>query len=266
MFEGKKIQDIRNKKNIDEQLRSQGVCLDIVNNPRYQSILSRISSMIMSNRIREFSTNVDSEGNVILTQSEDNRVVMCMKYYIDKKEECLKRIKIDYDLRGCESKKRISTYNEYGIEESMMLIQNFGNERYLSRTSRLEGRPDLIKIERISEDGEPKRLSDVYQSRIFFVALEDIDPDEIDIDPLETSPFAFLGKAGLPPNYYVDVTPEEAEMLDEGVEPFLPEEERESQFKLYRETNKTYCRTSAFEEGIADMLGIEIRLIDFDDE
>lgn len=261
MKENKKVLDIIAKRNIDEQLRSQGVSRGIIDNPRYQGILSRISAMTLSNRINEFSTMVDAEGNVVLTQSENNRPVLYMKYYIDENDGSLKRIKIEYDYRIRGNITKISTYNEDGIEEKMQLREEYGDETYLSETTRVEGRPDIIKIARISKKDEVKRLSDVYQSRIFFAALEDIDPDEFDIDPLEVRPLAIAGKGSIPP-IYMDISPEETDMLKEGIEPFLPDDERGKMLKEYKRTNKFYCRTTVFEKGIANMLDIDSRTID----
>lgn len=262
MFESKKIEDIKNKDLVDRQLREQGVATSITNNPRYQSVLSRVSYMLMHPEKRnDFSINVDSEGNIVLIQSSNKIPIMCMKYYVDKNDDNLKRAKIEFDTEGKENIKTISSYDLFGIEQGLLLIQNIGDERYMTRTTRLGNRPDVIKIERINQGKETQRLSDVYQSRIFWAAFEDINPDEIDIDPLETNPLAFLGKGGLPPTY-VDLSLEEAAMIKNGIDIGLSKVDREDQFKLYRQTNRNFMRTTVFEEGVADMLGIDSRTID----
>lgn len=256
----KKVQDIRNKANVDKQLREEGISLLILENPRYQSILSRISYMMMNEAVgKEFIVNVDSEGNVVLSQTSNGKNVMGMKYYIDKKDKALKRVKVEFDVLGEERVKTISTYDSDGIETCLLLDQKIDDERYLTKTTRLETRPDLIKIERIDQIGEDKkRLSDIYQSRIFWAALEDIEPDSIDVDPFNIYYFDLYG---FPPRYR-DVSPLEIELIKSGIAFALSQEEREEQFKLYRKTNATFHRTTVFEEGMADMFEIDSRTID----
>lgn len=260
----KKVQDIRNKKEIDKQLREAGISTLIVENPRYQSILSRISYMIRNEWARkDFSVDIDSSGNVVLTQTENGQPVMVMKYYIDQKDKCLKRVKLKFNVLGEEEIKTISTYNSDGIETSVLLEHKIDyDEKYLTKTTRPEGRPDLIKIERIEQSGKEKnRLPDVYQSRIFWAALEDIAPDAIDVDPFDIYRFQLMGF----PQTYQDVEPLEEELIRSGIieiASLLELGDRTEMFKLYRTTNATFNRITSFEEGIADLLEVDMRTID----
>lgn len=256
----KKIEDIRNKEIIDKQLRGEGISPLIANNPRYQSILSRISYMMMNEKKRkDFVVNVDN-GNVVLSQSSNGKKIMGMKYYIDKKDNCLKRVKVEFNSLGEESIKTISNYDSDGIETCLLLDQRIDyDDRYLTKTTRLDARPDIIKIERIEQVGkDKKRLPDIYQSRIFWAAMEDIEPEAIDVDPFNT---CFFDLYGFPPTYR-DVSPLEVEVIQSGILLSLPQKDREDQFKVYRQTNATFYRTTVFEEGIADLLDVDSRMID----
>lgn len=257
----KKSEDIRNKELVDKQLREEGISPLIANNPRYQSILSRISYMMMNKWVRkDFVVSVDGDGNVVLSQSSNGKNIMGMKYYIDKKDNCLKRVKVEFNSLGEESIKTISTYDSDGIETCLLLDQRIDDDdRYLTKTTRLESRPDIIKIERIEQLGkDQKRLPDVYQSRIFFAAMEDIEPEPIEVDPFNT---CFFDLYGFPPTYR-EVSPLEVEVIQSGILLSLPQKDREDQFKVYRQTNATFYRTTIFEEGIADLLDVDSRMID----
>lgn len=257
----KKSEDIRNKALIDKQLREAGISKAILDNPRYQNILSRISYMMRNEGARkEFVVNVDNDGNVVLSQSSKGKNIMGMKYYIDKKEKCLKRVKVTFNSLGEESIKTISTYDSDGIETCVLLDQKIDyDDRYLTKTTRLESRPDIIKIERIEQVGkDQKKLPDIYQSRIFWAAMEDIEPEAIDVDPFDT---CYFNLYGFPP-VYRDLSPLEVEVIQSGILLGLSQKDREEQFKVYRQTNATFRRTTVFEEGIADLLDVDSRMID----
>ena len=154
----------------------------------------------------------------------------------------------------------VSTYDEEGMEENLMLEQKWPDGvKYYTNTTRVPDRIDMIKIERIEEkDGKRVRLEDFYQLRNFCVAYEDINPGVDEIDPLDAIHMSLLG---VPP-IYRDLEPDELEIIDKCDGEIFPldDEHKEKQLMDCIETNKFYGRSRRFERAIARYLDIEDRL------
>lgn len=273
MFEAEKIVSAQNIEFLNEYLHQKGVMEEISKNPRYQSILWKLSNMLRKNEIKTFSSEatktldsivrVDEDGSISLIEGFlQNRSVVTCKYYFDESENKLKRIRVqkcndeNYIMGNVFNSDKyddyisVSTYNEDGIEESLAIEQTTSYGKYFSKSTRVPNRIDMIRIERYRQENEDlKRLEDVYQIRSMQAALEDIEPDAEDIDPFNTMHFDILGL----PASYRDLEFEEQEVVSKmgGKILPLPEVERQRKFQVYKELNEKYGRTKAFEKGIA---------------
>lgn len=274
MLEKDKVETIRNKDMIGEYLFERGLSSNIMENPRYESILWKLSNIL---RKMKLSYNIDSaksylssiisieeDGSIIILEGEGpNNTIVSSKYMYDIEDDKLKRLRVESRADGVPNIQTISIYNDDGIEESVGVEQNVENGKYFSKATRVKDRIDIIKIERLEQEGKKlQRLPDVYQKRAFWAALEDIDPDAETIDPYGIMHFDILGI----PDIYVDLTPEEnARVAQDGGKIFpLPEEQRAKQLSDYKQNNDNYGRTKAFEKGVAKYLVVKDRIIDED--
>lgn len=274
MLEKDKVETIRNKDMIGEYLFERGLSSNIMENPRYESILWKLSNIL---RKMKLSYNIDSaksylssiisieeDGSIIILEGEGpNNTIVSSKYMYDIEDDKLKRLRVESRADGVPNIQTISIYNDDGIEESVGVEQNVENGKYFSKATRVKDRIDIIKIERLEQEGKKlQRLPDVYQKRAFWAALEDIDPDAETIDPYGIMHFDILGI----PDIYVDLTPEEnAKVAQDGGKIFpLPEAQRAKQLSDYKQNNDNYGRTKAFEKGVAKYLVVKDRIIDED--
>lgn len=274
MLEKDKVETIRNKEMIGAYLFERGVSSNIIENPRYESILWRLSNIL---RKMKLSYNIESaksylssiisieeDGSIIILEGEGPKnTIVSSKYVYDTADDKLKRFRVESRAGGVPNIQTVSIYNDDGIEESVGVEQNVENGKYFSKATRVKDRIDIIKIERLEQEGESlHRLPDVYQKRAFWAALEDIDPDAETIDPYGIMHFDILGI----PNIYVDLTPEEnAKVAQDGGKIFpLSEAQRAKQLSDYKQNNDNYGRTKAFEKGIAKYLAVKDRIIDED--
>lgn len=88
--------------------------------------------------------------------------------------------------------------------------------------------------------------------------MEDLNPNLIEMDPLETN---LLLKYSSPPEFYSEVRNRNFmvdEMLKNG-KIALPEQTRQQNFDYYQEVNEQYGRTSAFEKGMAKLFMVRNR-------
>lgn len=283
MLEDKKILGIQNRQFIDEYLKRRGISQYILQNPRYQSILWKISNMLVKGNKKANSSetkelldsilNFDDNGNIIFIEGVGkNSTLITCKYYIDELDGKLKQLRVvnnysetevdmcqsEYNVGEIENYKTVSEYNNDGLEECLSTEQATSYGKYFSKVTRFPNRPDIIKIERIEKIGDSlKRLDDVYQIRSFQVALEDIYPTRDEIDPFDTMHFSILGL----PKIYIDLTMEEQSIIlkNNGRLKPLPETERMERFKEYKRLNALYARTTAFEKGMAKALFVRNR-------
>lgn len=276
MVEDRKIEIIRNKELLKEYFYERGLSFEIMDNPRYETILWKLGNMIskmgLSSDISKaisYVTNIidiDADGNLIMTETGDlDKTIVTSKYEYDAQTEELKMFRVEMGPDSKILRKTISVYNEDGIEECLGTEQPLEDGGvYFSKATRLKNRIDVIQIQRMmkTEDNE-ERLTDVYQQRVFWAALEDIEPDLATVDPLEKEP---LMKLGMPP-IYQDLPVQVMQKISEngGNAYPLPESEREEQLKFYKETNEHYGRTKAFEKGIAKALIVKDKSIGYNE-
>lgn len=276
MVEDRKIEIIRNKELLKEYFYERGLSFEIMDNPRYETILWKLGNMIskmgLSSDISKaisYVTNIidiDADGNLIMTETGDlDKTIVTSKYEYDAQTEELKMFRVEMGPDSKILRKTISVYNEDGIEECLATEQPLEDGGvYFSKATRLKNRIDVIQIQRMMKTGDnEERLTDVYQQRVFWAALEDIEPDLATVDPLEKEP---LMKLGMPP-IYQDLPVQVMQKISEngGNAYPLPESEREEQLKFYKETNEHYGRTKVFEKGIAKALIVKDKSIGYNE-
>jgi hypothetical protein len=269
-LETKKIENIKNIEFIKEYLKRTNLSSRIISHPRFDSILWKISSLIRKADVRAFSQEainllnsilvIKADGSISIFENKGkNAFVSSTKYYFNEEDMKLRKILCEPKIDGTEEN-WVSTYDEDGIEESLMLEQKWPNgSKYYAKTVRVPGRIDMIRIERIEEEnGSRERMEDIYQLRTFCVAYEDINPGIDEIDPLDAIHMSLLG---VPP-IYRDLEPDELEVIEECDGEVFPldDESKEKQLMDCIETNKFYGRTRKFEGAIAKYLDIEDRL------
>ncbi len=267
--EKEKLETEQNKHFLEEYLYERGISTEIAENPRYDSILWKLSNLIRKSEFKAYTDSakelmnsivqIDEAGSIIMLEGlnkEGNLITS--KYYIDNEDVSLKRTSME-TAKG--EKEPIcvtsSSYNEDGIEVMKETKQKTDFGIYFSRATRLDNRIDMIKIERAEQSikGDASKLPDMYQIRLFQVGMEDIEPNMEEVDPLNVMRFDILG---MPP-IYEDVSLDELSTLrdkDGKVMP-LPEQYRQQVLEKYKELNKDYFRTRAFEKGIAKMLVVK---------
>ena len=274
MQEDKKVELIRAKEAVDEYLYGRGLSGEIVENPRYDSILTMLGLRLVNegkttytsfvHAILDKIVYIESDSVImILEGSGSNGTAITSKYYIDSQDgDKLKRLRLQAKNEKEVVCATISTYNEDGLEESLSTEQNLENgDVYFSKASRDLRRPDVIKIERMKQSGEDlTKLPDVYQLRTFMPALEDIYPDRLVVDPFDTMHYSFLGM----PDIYRDLTKDEIGLINMngGIVTPLSEKYREEQFMEYKRLNSYYHRTKVFEKGFANALDLDDRTLD----
>lgn len=273
MFESEKIITVQNIEFIGEYLYQRGISEEILENPRYQAILWKLSNILRKSDIKSFSpeskkildsmVRVDEDGSIYFIEGVlQNRSIVTCKYYFDETDNKLKRIRVQkcpdenyimgnvFNSDKYDDYTSVSTYNEDGIEESLAIEQNTLDGKYFSKSIRVPNRIDMIKIERLRQQKDDlKRLEDIYQIRSMQAALEDISPDAEDIDPFNIMHFDILGL----PDTYRDLNFEEQVLIanTNGKILPLPETERKKKLQRYKELNVKYGRIKAFEKGIA---------------
>ncbi len=263
MLEDKKIKSIQNREFINEYLIKKGISHLIVKNPRYQSILWKLSNLLDKSNKRPFTddaitfldliTKIEEE-TIYFMESPKYGSIISNKYYIDNEDNKLKRLRIE---KGpYENISTISTYNEDGIEICLETKQILGYETYFSKTTRVPNRIDMIKIERLKKIKEQLiKLEDVYQVRVRQFALEDINPDAEEIDPFDIMYFSISRV----PEIYEDMSLKDQLIIEENQGKALPplEQYRQKHLQVYKELNEQFGRTTSFEKGIAKLLLIK---------
>jgi len=274
MLEDKKVETLRNKEMISEYLYERGISSEIMDNPRYESILWKLSNMLRKMKLsssiegaKSFLntiTTIEPDGSIIILEGEGpEHTIVSSKYMYDTNSENLKRFRVESRADGVPNIQTISVYNDDGIEESLGLEQNIENGKFFSKATRVPNRIDIIKIESMRQEGENlERFPDVYQKRFFWAALEDIDPDAETIDPYDIMHFSIIG---LPPIYEDLSLEEQRKVATDGGNIFaLPEEHREKQLSDYKTNNEHYCRTKAFEKGVAKYLIVKDKTVEYE--
>ena len=271
MLEDKKILGMQSREFINEYLVARGISSDILKNPRYQSILWKISNILIKENKRNYSEEAkefldsivkfdDAKNISFIEEIDENSMIITCRYYIDELDGKLKQIRSeknytlsenplnDYNRRDdCIT---VSEYNSDGIEECLSTEQTVSFGKYFSKATRVPNRLDVIKIERIKLINDNlTRLDDIYQIRCMQVALEDIYPTKEEIDPYDIMHFSVLGF----PKIYKDLNYEEQLMMSRTNGKVLPlsENDRIERFKEYKRLNEMYGRTKAFENGMA---------------
>lgn len=267
--EKEKIETEQNKHFLEEYLYERGLSTQITENPRYDSILWKLSNLIRKSGFKAYTDDAKELINNIVEIDETESIIMLeglnkegnlitSKYYIDIEDEQLKRTRME-TARGVSEPVLVesSVYNNDGIEVLREIKQKNDDLIRFERITRLENRIDMIKVERVEQraSGTIQKLADIYQIRCFQVGIEDIEPDMEEVDPLNVMRFDILGV----PKIYDNLSLDELRALSNSagkVMP-LPEQYREQKLEEYKRLNKDYCRTRAFEKGIAKMLVVK---------
>lgn len=162
MLEDKRIEVIRIKEYITEYLFGRGISTDLQDNPRYEAILWKLSNMIRKVSPKGFSDeakqllgsiiNIGTDGSLIIIEGAGkNNTLVSSKYYFDRNDNKLKRLRLETAPGGKVNCMTIGTYNSDGIEVSLSTEQNTLIGKYMSRATREPNRIDLIKIERFKQ-------------------------------------------------------------------------------------------------------------------
>ncbi|MDE5539454.1 MAG: hypothetical protein K2J20_03085 [Bacilli bacterium] len=262
--------ELENQQNIEfirTYLLKTSLSSKITSHPRFDSILWKISSLLSRAGTKAFSQEAINLLNSIIIIQKDGSIVILenkgksehlssIKYYFDDKDMCLRRVFCEPSYDGAETT-YISTYNEEGLEESLLIEQKcIDGAKYYSKTTRIPERIDMIRIERIMEQGNKRELlEEKYQIRTFCVAYEDIKPTADEIDPLDRIHFYLMG---VPP-IYRDLEPEELKIINDCNGEIFPldEEHKLTRITDYIERNKFYGRIRNFEGAVARYLSIE---------
>lgn len=266
-LERKKLENSQNLEFVRTYLAKTNLSGEIAKHPRFDTILWKISSLMRKAGVKAFSEDaitflssnliITKDGSIVIIENNGkNNFVVSTKYYFDENDATLKRIVCDKENDGSETT-TISTYDDDGIEESSMIEQrHLDGSKYYSNATRVPGRIDMIRVQRISEqNGEREVLADVYQIRTFCLVYEDIDPKEDEIDPLDIVHIFSFGV----PSMYRDLDRDEINFIDDcGGDIFpLDDESKLSQLTDYIEKNKFYGRSRKFEGALARYLDIE---------
>lgn len=268
--EEKKLEIVRIKEFVDQYLYERGISSYISEHPRYDSILWKLSNFLRKSGCKGYSDkakellssiiSIESNGSLILFDGiSPEEAIVTSKYYVDSTDDKLRRLRNEKDRNGNIQTVTINFYNDDGIEEILSTEQTTNKGKYFSKAMRLPNRLDIIKIERIrSENGDLKKLEDIYQGRTFLVGLEDIYPDIEEVDPLDTMHFSLLG---MPP-IYKDLSRDMQQTLkqNKGKLPPLLESQRQELLEEYKRLNEMYGRTRAFEKAMAKALVVKSNL------
>lgn len=257
------INFLRSNHLVQECLEHKPIHAEFKNNPRFQSIIWHIS--VMLNRAGlDFSdkkatewidTNITigEQGEIIYILSPEDRYYLAhspeglqfVKYFFD--QNGLKRSVVEVGKNNKRNLQILSSYNEDGIEESQ-IVEDF-EANYISNLTRVKNHPELRRIIDYSKN-EEKIKSVEYEQRTFWVALEDLNPNLIEVDPLETNPLLKYGNS----HFYDTLS-----IKNENQIPALPEMRREELFQDYKNLNRNYHRTTDFEKGIAKLFCVRNR-------
>ncbi len=267
------IQMIRSNHFVQEFLEQRRITEEIKRNPRFQSIIWHISVMLKQQGLDftkqeaiewiQNNIKIGEQGKEIMYAISEkdgyypNNLIphiQFVRYFYD--QEGMKREVTELDENRKQTLQILSKYNEDGIEETQFVDDKQGD--YISMIQRVENRPELISIADYNK--ETKQLTAInYEKRFFWVAWEDISPNLIEMDPMETN---LALKYGRTQAYEPFSAKERKQMQLSGnrILP-LPEQEREKQLQYYKELNEQYHRTRIFELGMAKMLNVRNREI-----
>ncbi len=267
------IQMIRSNHFVQEYLEQREIAEEIKKNPRFQSIIWHISVMLKRQGIDftqkeavkwiQDNIKIGEQGKEIMyvISGEDGYYptnfasrVQFIKYFCD--QEGMKREVAEVDEQGEQTLQILSKYNEDGIEESQFVEDK--QSESISIVQRVENRPELKSI--AEYDKKTKQMINIdYEKRFIWVALEDLSPNLIEADPMETNPLLkFGGKQFYQP--FSSIDRKQIQLTGNRILP-LPEINREEQLQYYKESNENYHRTKVFEKGIAKMLMVRDRNI-----
>ena len=271
MLEDKKVDLIRAKEAVDEYLYGRGVSGELVEHPRYDSILTMLAQKltvygkknygIAVHEVLDKIIYVEADMSIMILEGEGpNGTAVTSKYYIDSQDGGkLKRLRLQAKNEKEVVCATISTYNDDGIEESLSTEQNLDNgDIYFSKATRDLKRPEVIKIERMKQvNDELTKMPDIYQFRMFMPALEDIYPDRDVVDPFDVMHFSFLGM----PDIYRDLTKDEIGLINMNGGKITPLSDKYKKELLdeYKKLNAYYHRTKVYEKGLEKALEIKDR-------
>lgn len=272
MEDDKKQEDIiyilRSNHFVQEYFEQNSVNIEIRRNPRFQSIIWHVSVMLKQQKINfakkeavewiHDNIQIGEQGEIMYMLSEKDgyfplgstRAIQFIKYFCD--EEGLKRGVKEINEKGHETLHIISNYNQDGIEEKQTIYDK--KSGYINVYERIKNRPELRRL--VEYDQNKKMINSIeYEKRIFWVALEDLNPNLIEVDPIGINPLLRFG--GTP--FYEEFSNEDKKQVENTRNRILPltEKNREEQLQYYKRLNKHYCRTTAFEIGIAKMLSVK---------
>lgn len=215
------IQMIRSNHFVQEYLEQGGIAEEIKKNPRFQSIIWHISVML-------------KRQGIGFTEQK------AVKWIQD-------NIKIGE--QGKETLQILSKYNEDGIEESQLVDDKQSD--CIAIVQRVKNRPEWNSL--TDYDKKRKQIINInYEKRNFWVALEDLNPNLIEVDPIGTNPLLKYGR-GQFYEFFSSTETEKMRLMGSQILP-LSEINREEQLQYYKELNEKYHRTKVFEKGIAKML------------
>lgn len=275
MEENEKQKDViymlRSNHFVEEYLEQKEIAPEIKRNPRYQSIIWHISVMLKRQGIDftkeeaikwiDENIKIGKQGEVLYAISESDGyypinaapAIQFVKYFHDK--DGMKRMVKEVKEQGEERQFIIiSNYNKDGIEESQVVYDKYG----ISIVERVKNRPELKRIS--TYDKNEKEIKKIeHEQRILWVALEDLAPNKIEIDPIDIYPFLKNGSFGC--HTYTGLSYEEEKHIQDAKYRILPlpQKNREEQLQDYKTLNERYHRTKVFELGIAKMLSVRNR-------
>lgn len=274
MEEDKKQEDIihilRSNHFVQEYLEQNRINPEIKRNPRFQSIIWHIS-VILKQQDLDFTQKeavewmqnnikIGKQGEIMYMLSgkdgyypwDSSNSIQFVKYFCD--EEGLKRAVKEINEQGEETLNILSVYNQDGIEERQIVEDK--ERDYTCVFERIKNRPELRRA--ITYDKNEKDIRNIdYEKRVFWVALEDLNPNLVEVDPIGINPLLRVG--GM--LFYEEVSSIDKKQIQANrnqISP-LPEVRREEQLQYYKSLNEKYHRTKAFELGMAKMLSVRNR-------
>lgn len=259
--EENKVYFLRSNHFVEEYLNGLPINSDLKTNPRFQSIIWYISVVLkrqgipfnseeaktwMQSQIRigkngELGYILDKQDNYFLANSDGG--VQFVQYSCED-GKIVRQVKEVQDQDT--TWEILSFYNDDGIEEKQIVKDPKREEMYMFE--RIENFPELRNVMEYKV-GSEKAI--VYQeSRCLLAAFEDLNPNLVEVDPLESQPILKIGS--LPKFYEEFFTKKKILPLDI--------EQRQTKFKKYQESNQLFGRTTVFERGIAKLMNVRNRV------
>ncbi len=259
--EENKVYFLRSNHFVEEYLNSLPINPTLKNNPRFQSIIWYISVVLKRQKIPFNSEEAKTwmQNQIHIGKNGEVRYILDKQdnYYPNTLEKGIQFVQYSCEegqiqrqvkelLRQNTSWEILSFYNNDGIEEKQ-IVKDYQNQEIFI-FERIKNFPELRNVMEYKAGSETAKT--YPERRIFWVGLEDLNPNLVEIDPLESNPLIKLGPL---PEFYEEF------LTEKKIVP-LPEERREKIFKYYQDVNQEYGRTTVFEKGIAKLLNVRNRI------